>query len=91
MKSKDGAFFCTVDLDGTKTEKIEYIYYSINEFQKPQYERNPMSRAIKTKNNIINGVLFKHDGNFLNPKFNMQKIGNTNIYIGNYPATEKDV
>jgi hypothetical protein len=50
-----------------------------------------MSRAIKTKNNIINGVLFKHDGNFLYPKFNMQKIGNTNIYIGNYPATEKDV
>jgi hypothetical protein len=48
MKGKDGAYFCTTELDAVKNEKIEYIYYSINEFQKPQYERNPMSRVIKT-------------------------------------------
>ena len=89
MKNNNGSFSCCVEL-GQK-EKLEYIYYSLNEFSKPQYERNPMSRTIRVKNNIINGVLFQHDGNFLYPKFNIHKIGDTNIFIGNYPTSEKDV
>lgn len=49
-----------------------------------------MTRTIKVDSNVINGVLFKHDGNFLSPKFKMYKIAETNIFIGNYPQTEKD-
>ena len=32
MKMNDGFFVCSVDLDNTKCKKIEYIYYSVNEF-----------------------------------------------------------
>ena len=65
-KKEGGIYYCNILLDNIKNQKkLKYIYFSVNEFNKPQYERKPMTRWINIENNIVNGVLMKHDGNFL--------------------------
>lgn len=32
MVKKEGVYFCSVEMEATKNEKIEYIYYGLNEF-----------------------------------------------------------
>lgn len=91
MKNQDSQHQCFVDLSSVNCNKIQYNYYSLNEFSKAQHERNPITRLVKVQNNIVNGILYQNDGNFLYPKFRMHKIGETNVYISNYPTSEKDI
>ena len=39
---------------------------------------------------IVNGVLDKVDGNFIQSNFKVTSIGNTGLCVGSYPSSEKD-
>jgi hypothetical protein len=41
MTKKEGLYFCSVEVDSVNCNKLEYIYFGLNEFKKPLYERNP--------------------------------------------------
>lgn len=58
----------------------------------PQYYKGNQSESLQLLNDcfIVNGILEKFDTNFLS-EFHVEKIGDTQIYVGSYPKSEGDI
>ena len=79
-------------LNNNGDHQKEKIENRVMEIQKPEtYGSGVLSKDGQVNTNkvwIVNGCISKVDGNFIQKKFNVSKVGETGLMFGQYPANE---